>query len=99
MCSRSSYIIKINYSTFFSNLFWKFITTIYSSKMFNTKSFYPIIKIKVGKRFNYKMLPRMGIELNGLFFPRSSPEPLDLDFFFLTPIPIGFSQVPKKGGD
>ena len=38
----------------------------------------------------------MGTELNGLFFPSSKPLPLD--FFFLTPIPIGFSQLPKKGG-
>ena len=38
----------------------------------------------------------MGIELNGLFFPSSSPEPLDLGFFFLNPIPIGFFHVPKK---
>ena len=80
--------------------------------MFNTKSFYPIHKVKVGQWFNYKMefrmlrgrgvrgtegspykmVPRMGIELNGLFFP------LDLVFFFLTPIPIGFSQLPTKGG-
>ena len=44
----------------------------------------------------YKMVPNMGIELNGLFFPRRSPLPLD---FFLPYIPIGFSQVPKKGGD
>ena len=39
----------------------------------------------------YKMVPNMGIELNGLWT------------FFLTPIPIGFliwsSHVPKKGGD
>ena len=45
----------------------------------------------------------MGIELNGLFFPNSRPLPLDLDglpaFFFLTPIPIGFSHVPIKGGE
>ena len=45
----------------------------------------------------YKMVPRMGIELNGLFFPSSSPFPLDLDFFFI-PIPIGFFHVPIKGG-
>ena len=42
------------------------------------------------------MAPINGIELNGLFFPRRRPFPLDLDFFFLTPIPIGFSHVPKK---
>ena len=38
----------------------------------------------------------MGIELNGLFFPNSSPSPLEffLDFYFLTPIPIGFPQLP-----
>ena len=35
----------------------------------------------------------MGIELNGLFFPNSKPLPLD--FFFLTPIPIG---PPNVGG-
>ena len=48
---------------------------------------------------HYRIVPRMGIELNGLFFPRRRPFPLDLDFFFLTPIPIGFSHVPIKGGE
>ena len=43
------------------------------------------------------MVPRMGIELKGLFFPNSSPLPLG--FFFLTPIPIGLDHVPIKGGD
>ena len=49
----------------------------------------------------YKMVPRMGIELNGLFFPRRRPFPLDglPAFFFVTPIPIGFSHVPIKGGE
>ena len=49
----------------------------------------------------YKMVPRMEIELNGLFFPNSRPLPLDglPAFFFLTPIPIGFSHVPIKGGE
>ena len=41
----------------------------------------------------------MGIELNGLFSPNSSPLPLGfLPAFFFTPIPVGFSQLPKKGG-
>ena len=50
---------------------------------------------------HYRIVPSMGIELNGLFFPRSSPEPLDglPAFFFLTPIPIGLDHVPIKGGD
>ena len=41
----------------------------------------------------------MGIELNGLFFPSSKPLPLEFFLvFFFTPIPIGFSQFPLKGG-
>ena len=46
---------------------------------------------------HYRIVPRMGIELNGLFFPRRRPLPLE--FFFLTPIPIGLDHVPIKGGD
>ena len=49
---------------------------------------------------NYRIVPRKGIELNGLFFPNSRPLPLDgLPAFFLTPIPIGFCHVPIKGGE
>ena len=62
--------------------------------MFNTKSFYPFHKVKVGQWFNYKMVPRMGIELNGLFFPRRRPFPLD--FFFKLPFLLGFPNYLKK---
>ena len=49
---------------------------------------------------HYRIVPRMGIELNELFFPRRRPLPLDgLPAFFLTPIPMGFSHVPIKGGE
>ena len=63
--------------------------------MFNTKSFYPIHKVKVGQRFDYKMVPNMGIELKGLFFPRRRPLPLDF-FFFLHPFQLGFPIYQKR---
>lgn len=67
--------------------------------MFNVKFFNPIKQIKIRQCFIYKIAPKTGIELNGLFGPSNVPFPFSLVFFFFTPIPIGFSQVPKKGGD
>ena len=108
MCSGALNIIEIDYSAFFSNLSRQSITTVHPSEMFNTNFFNPIYQIKVGQRFDYKMAPNMGTELNGLFFPSNNPLPLDgRPAFFLplkaTPIPIGVfiwsSQVPKKGGE
>ena len=69
--------------------------------MFNSKFLNPIKQIKIRQCLIYKIAPKTGIELNGLFGPSSIPFPFPrpLVFFFLfTPIPIGFSQVPKKGG-
>ena len=42
----------------------------------------------------YNICPSIGIELNGLFFPNSSPFP---ELFFSLPRPMVFSQVPIKG--
>ena len=64
--------------------------------MFNSKFLNPIKQIKIRQWFIYKIAPKTGIELNGLFGPSNIPFPFFRPF---TPIPIGFSQVPKKGGD
>ena len=75
-------IIEINYSTFFLNFVRQSIATEYSSKMFDSKFFNPINQIKIRQWFNYKMEPKIRIELNGLSFPSSIPFPFFV-FFFL----------------
>ena len=67
--------------------------------MFNSKLFNPIKQIKVRQWFVYKIEPRTGIELNGLFGPSNSPFPFPFPFpffFFFTPIKIGFSSFRYK---
>ena len=96
VCSRSLIIFKINYSTFFFNLCWQTITTKDITKTFNSKLCNPIKQIAIRQWFIYKIEPIIGIELKGLFGPRKSPFPFPFPLvFFLTPIPIGFSQLPK----
>ena len=65
----------------------------------NFQKINPLEEIKVGQRFvhefwflTHKIAPRIGMLLNGLFDPNSSPFPFD--FFFFIPCP----QVPKNGG-
>ena len=101
VCSRSLIIIEINYSIFFFNLFWQSITTKDITKMFNSKLCNPIKQIEIRQWFIYKIELILGIELKGLFGPSKSPFPFPFPLFsfFLTPIPIGFSQLPKNGGD
>ena len=61
--------------------------------MFNSKLFNPIKQIKVRQWFVYKIEPRTGIELNGLFGPSNSPFPFPFTFplvFFLLPLKLDF---------
>ena len=66
--------VEIDYSTFFfSYLIWKSISGEDGSEMFYSKIVNPFFQIKIGKWFIYKMLPMIGIVLNGLFFPNNNP--------------------------
>ena len=77
--------VEIDYSTFFfSYLIWKSISGVNTSEVFYFQIINPNFKIKIGKWFIYKMLPMIGIALNGLFFPNNNPLP----FFF--PFPVFF---------
>ena len=68
--------VKIYYSTFFfSYLIWNSISGEEGSEMFYFQIINPFFQIKIGKWFIYKMLPMIGIALNGLFFPNNNPWP------------------------
>ena len=96
VCSRSFIIIENKYSTFFFNLFWKFITTKNITKMFNSKFLNPIKQIKIRQWFVYKIEPIIGIELKGMSFPSNSPCPFPFPlFFFLLPFQLGFPKYHK----
>ena len=75
ICSRSLNIIEINYSTLFLNLFWQCISTENISEVLYFKFFYPVKQIKITQWFGYKIEPKIGIELKGLFFPSNRPFP------------------------
>ena len=76
MCSLTFNAIKIDYTTFFlSYLIRKSISGVNTSEILYFQVIYPFFEIKVGKRFIYKMLPSIGIPLNGLFFPNNNPWP------------------------
>ena len=87
--------VEIDYSTFFfSYLIWKSISGEDGSEMFYCQIVNPFFQIKIGKWFIYKMLPVIGIALNGLFFPNNNPGPFFLPFPVFFSIPIVSFQFP-----
>ena len=87
--------VEIDYSTFFfSFLIWKSISGVNTSEVFYTKIVNPFFQIEIGKRFIYKMLPMIGIALNGLFFPNNNPLPFFSPFPVFFPIPIVSLRFP-----
>ena len=89
MCTGSFNTIQINYSTFFLlYVIRKSISGVNTSEIFNSQIIDPFFEIKIGKWFIYKMVPRIGMLLNGLFFPNNNPWP-----FFL-PFPVLFFPLP-----
>ena len=95
MCSSSLNIIEIDYSALFLYLWRQSISAKDVSEILHSKFGNPVKEVKIRQWFVYKIDPSIAIELNGLFFPSNSPAPLD---FYFTPAPIGFFQLPKKGG-
>ena len=64
--------------------------------MFNVKFFNPIKQIKIRQCFIYKIAPKTGIELNGLFRPSNIPFPFFWSFSFLLPFQLDFLKFQKK---
>ena len=91
MCSLAFNTVKIDYSTFFlSYLIRQSISGVNTSEILYFQVINPFLQIKVGKRFIYKMAPRTGIPLNGLFFPNNNPWPFLFPFPIFLPLPIFF---------